>query len=49
MSKQILTIGTWNIRGLNNDFKKEDLGIDCKKLNVDIMAIQESKIKEKWK
>ena len=40
----ILTIASFNVRGLSNVIKQEELGADCEKFNIDILAIQETKI-----
>jgi len=42
-----IRLATWNIRGLADDYKKEELGNDFKKYNLDMIAIQETKISEK--
>ena len=42
-----LIIGTWNVRGLSNDIKKEELARECEKYKIDILAIQETKIASK--
>ena len=40
----VLSIGTFNVRGLNDDQKKLNLALDMKKYNVDICCLQETKI-----
>ena len=42
-----LNIGTFNVRGLKNDFKKETVLKDFRKHNLDILAIQETHITDK--
>ena len=43
-----ITLGTWNVRGLASNSKRETLAIDCKNYNVDILCIQETKTKDYW-
>ena len=40
-----LRIGTFNVRGLKCEYKKEELGKECERYKIDILAIQETKIK----
>ena len=42
--KKVL-IATYNVRGLTDKGKQEELGKDCERLKIDIMAVQETKIK----
>ena len=44
-NKDILKIGTLNCRGLTKFDKKEELVRDINKYNIDILAVQETKIK----
>ena len=41
----LLTLATFNVRGLSKSEKRERLGVDCVRYNVDIMALQETKTK----
>ena len=41
-----VVIGAFNVRGLTEEEKQEELGKDCEGLRIDIMAVQETKIKE---
>ena len=45
LSSLILTIASFNVRGLGNVIKQEELGLDCDKSRLDVTAIQETKIK----
>ena len=42
----VFSVGTFNVRGLSDDQKKENLVKDMKKYNIDICCLQETKIKE---
>ena len=41
-------IGTWNVRDLSAASNRETLGTDCEHYNIDILCIQETKIKDHW-
>ena len=41
-----LNIGTFNVRGLRDDNKKDNLADDLAKYNVDVICLQETKIGE---
>ena len=43
LSGHLLKIATWNIRGLTSEYKQGQLGIECRRYGVDIVAIQETK------
>ena len=47
-SKSVFNVGTFNVRGLSDQTKKEQLVRDCEKYEVDVCCIQETKIKEGW-
>ena len=40
------SVGTFNVRGLVDDLKKEQLARDVEKYGVDVCALQETKIKD---
>ena len=40
-----LTFATFNVRGLSNDLKKEELEYDALKYKADIIGMQESKVR----
>ena len=42
---KVLSIGTFNVRGLTDDQKKRDLTLDMKRYNIDICCLQETKMK----
>ena len=44
MSNREIRIATWNVRGLTDSEKKENLGKDCSRYRLDVTAIQETKI-----
>ena len=44
--KTHLNIGTWNVRGINSNLSKQRLEEDLNKYKLDVICIQESKIKE---
>ena len=46
MKSKKFSIGTFNVRGLTSDIKKELLNQDIEKLSVDICCLQETKIKK---
>ena len=46
MKSKKFNIGTFNVRGLTSDIKKESLNQDIEKLNVDVCCLQETKIKK---
>ena len=41
-----LNIGSFNIRGLNSEIRKEQLIHDLESYNLDVLCIQETKIKD---
>ena len=41
-----LNIGTWNLRGLKDKIKQQELGKECLRYKIDLLAIQETKLKE---
>ena len=44
--KNIFNTGTFNVRGLTDEFKQEQLVHDGKKYKIDICCLQETKITE---
>ena len=44
--KMKLSVATFNVRGLTQEYKQLQLSKDMNKYNIDIMSIQETKIKE---
>ena len=40
------SVGTFNVRGLTDETKKEQLARDVSRYDVDVCALQETKIKE---
>ena len=42
----MLNLASFNVRGLSKSVKQECLGTDCINYNVDIIAIQETKVSE---
>ena len=40
-----LNIASWNLRGLRDETKQEMLGDECLRYKIDVLAIQETKIK----
>ena len=44
--KNIFNIGTFNVRGLTDEFKQEQLVHDVEKCKIDICCLQETKITE---
>ena len=46
MTRKKFSIGTFNVRGLTSNIKKELLNKDIEKLCVDVCCLQETKIKK---
>ena len=46
LNANIFSLGTFNVRGLNDNQKKEDLMIDMKNYKLDVCCLQETKIQE---
>ena len=44
MTRKKFSIGTFNVRGLTSNIKKELLNKDIEKLCVDVYCLQETKI-----
>ena len=44
----LVSLATFNVRGLSNELKQSYLDRDCTEYNFDIIAIQETKIKESF-
>ena len=42
----LITLSTFNLRGLGNDVKQSHLDQDCLRYDLDIVALQETKVKE---
>ena len=40
----LVSLATFNIRGLGNEVKQYELNLDCKSYNLDIIALQETKV-----
>ena len=40
------SVGTFNVRGLNDQNKRKNLSTDLKNYNFDVICLQETKIKE---
>ena len=41
----MFTIGSFNVRGLTQEFKQQQLVRDAKKYGVDVVCLQETEIK----
>ena len=44
--KYKLTVATFNVRGLTQEYKQVQLARDVNKYNIDIFSLQETNIKE---
>ena len=45
-TKRTFNLGTFNVRGLTQEFKQEQLSHDMTRYGLDVLCIQETKIKD---
>ena len=46
LKRKLLKLATWNVRGLTSVHKQELLGEECARYEIDVEAVQETKIKD---